>query len=168
MGDMTVDELKDKNLWFLWSAKPGRNGKVTKVPFAANGGATGTDDAHKGTWVSFDDAESARNQFRASGLGLKIPKGFFLLDIDHKDISDPFAQLMLSRFSSYAESNEALPVSEKYMLTIKEAAAYFNIGIKRLRRIAEDNLGTVAVYCGNRFLIIRPKFEEFILNSSEI
>ena len=103
MGDMTVEELKDKNLWFLWSAKPGKNGKVTKVPFAANGGATGTDDAHKGTWVSFDDAESARNQFRASWLGLKIPKGFFLLDIDHKDISDPFAQLMLSRFSSYAE-----------------------------------------------------------------
>lgn len=66
-----------------------------------------------------------------------------------------------------AESNEALPVSEKYMLTIKEAA-YFNIGIKKLRRIAEDNLGTVAVYCGNRFLIIRPKFEDFILNSSEI
>ena len=103
MGDMTVDELKDKKLWFLWSAKPGRNGKVTKVPFAANGGATGTDDAHKGTWVSFDDAESARNQFQASGIGLKIPKGFFLLDIDHKDISDSFAQLMLSRFSSYAE-----------------------------------------------------------------
>lgn len=88
MGDMTVDELKDKKLWFLWSAKPGKNGKVTKVPFAANGEATGTDDAHKGTWVSFDDAESARNQFQASGLGLKIPKGFFLLDIDHKDISD--------------------------------------------------------------------------------
>ena len=46
------------HIWFLWSAKPGKNGKVTKVPFAANGGATGTDDAHKGTWVSFDDAES--------------------------------------------------------------------------------------------------------------
>lgn len=88
MGDMTVDELKDKKLWFLWSAKPGRNGKVTKVPFAANGGATGTDDAHKGTWVSFDDAESARNQFRASGLGLKIPKGFFLLDIYYSNASD--------------------------------------------------------------------------------
>ena len=67
-----------------------------------------------------------------------------------------------------AESNETLPVSEKYMLTIKEAAAYFNIGIKKMRRIAEDNLGTVAGFCGNRFLIIRPKFEEFILNSSEI
>lgn len=67
-----------------------------------------------------------------------------------------------------AESNETLPVSEKYMLTIKEAAAYFNIGTKKMRRIAEDNLGTVAGFCGNRFLIVRPKFEEFILNSSEI
>lgn len=34
---------------------------------------------------------------------MKIPKGFFLLDIDHRDISDAFVQLMLSRFSSYAE-----------------------------------------------------------------
>lgn len=98
-----MDELKAEKLWFLWSAKPGKNGKVTKIPFAANGGATRTDNAHKGTWVSFDDAESARNQFQASGISLKIPKGFFLLDIDHKDISDPFAQPMLSRFSSYAE-----------------------------------------------------------------
>ena len=45
------------------------------------------------------------------------------------------------------KKDDAVPVSEKYMLTIKEAAAYFNIGIKKLRRIAEDNLGTVAVYC---------------------
>ena len=61
-----------------------------------------------------------------------------------------------------------LPINERYMLTIKEATSYFNIGTKKLRRIAEDNLGTVAVFCGNRFLIVRPKFEEFILNSSEI
>lgn len=70
--------------------------------------------------------------------------------------------------TSGSAENTLVPVSEKYTLTIKEAAAYFNIGIKKLRRIAEDNLGTVTVYCGNRFLIIRPKFEEFILNSSEI
>lgn len=67
-----------------------------------------------------------------------------------------------------AESRQELPGSEKYMLTIKEAASYFNIGTKKMRRIAEDNLGNIAVYCGNRFLIIRPKFEDFILNSSEI
>ncbi|NLL78260.1 MAG: DNA-binding protein [Clostridiales bacterium] len=65
-------------------------------------------------------------------------------------------------------AKQSLPVGEKYMLSIKEAAEYFNIGTKKMRRIAEDNLGNVAVFCGNRFLIIRPKFEDFILHSSEI
>ena len=64
--------------------------------------------------------------------------------------------------------NKSEYLKDKYMLTIKEAAFYFNIGTKKMRRIAEDNLGNIAVYCGNRFLIIRPKFEDFILNSSEI
>ena len=57
---------------------------------------------------------------------------------------------------------------DKFMLTIKEAAPYYNIGTKKLRRLAEDNLGVFSVYCGNRYMIIKPKFEEFILNSSEI
>jgi hypothetical protein len=114
-GPMTIAELKQQKIWFLWNISPGKGNKVTKVPMAASGGVTGTNDKYKD-----------------------------------------------------AESNQTLPVSEKYMLTIKEAAAYFNIGTKKMRRIAEDNLGNVAVYCGNRFLIIRPKFEEFILNSSEI
>ena len=62
----------------------------------------------------------------------------------------------------------AVPIGEKFMPTIKEAAPYYNIGQKKLRRMAEDNLGVFSVYSGNRYLIIRPKFEEFILNSSEI
>ena len=62
----------------------------------------------------------------------------------------------------------AVPIGEKFMLTIKEAAPYYNIGQKKLRRMAEDHLGVFSVYSGNRYLIIRPKFEEFILNSSEI
>ena len=59
-------------------------------------------------------------------------------------------------------------LKDKYMLTIKEAAFYFNIGTKKLRRIAEEHLGNISIFCGNRFMIIRPKFEEFIQNSSEI
>ena len=67
------------------------------------------------------------------------------------------------------ESNSSARSSgEKYLLTIKEAADYFNIGTKKLRRLAEDRLGEIAVFCGNRYLIVRPKFEEFICNSSEI
>ena len=62
----------------------------------------------------------------------------------------------------------AVPVSEKYMLTIKEAAEYFSIGTKKMRRLAEDNLGRFAVYSGNRYLIIRTKFEKFVDESSAI
>lgn len=64
--------------------------------------------------------------------------------------------------------NKSEYLKDKYMLTIKEATFYFNIGTKKMRRIAEDPLGDIAVFCGNRFLIIRPKFEDFILHSSEI
>jgi len=62
----------------------------------------------------------------------------------------------------------SLPVGEKYTLTIKEAAAYFNIGLKKMRRLAEDNIGNFAVYSGNRYLIIRKKFEKFIEESSAV
>ena len=47
-----------------------------------------------------------------------------------------------------------LSYNEKYMLTIKQAAAYFNIGEKKMRRIAEDRLGDVSVFSGNRYKCI--------------
>lgn len=59
-------------------------------------------------------------------------------------------------------------VCEKYTLTIREAAAYFNIGIKKMRRLAEENTGRFSVFSGNKHLIIRHKFEKFIDDSSEI
>lgn len=55
-----------------------------------------------------------------------------------------------------------IPISEKYMLTIKEASAYFNIGIKKMRRLAEDNTDSFAILMGNRYLIIRMRFEDYI------
>lgn len=58
-----------------------------------------------------------------------------------------------------------LAPGEKYMLTIKEATEYFNIGSKALRRLAESHTDEFAIVMGNRYLIIREKFEEFIENS---
>ena len=57
---------------------------------------------------------------------------------------------------------------ERYTLSIKEATLYFNIGIKKMRRLAEENLGAFAVKSGNRYLIIRTKFEEYLCNNSTI
>ena len=55
-----------------------------------------------------------------------------------------------------------IPISEKYMLTINEAAAYFSIGVKKLRRMAEDNEGKFAITMGSRYFIVQEKFEEYI------
>ena len=59
-------------------------------------------------------------------------------------------------------------IGDKYLLSIKEAGTYFNIGTKKMRRLAEDNLGSFSVFCGNRYLIIRTKFEDFICKTSTI
>ena len=60
-----------------------------------------------------------------------------------------------------------LPICEKYMISIKEAGAYFNIGSKKMRRLAETNEGDFALYSGNRYLICRPRFEEYLLKLME-
>lgn len=60
------------------------------------------------------------------------------------------------------ESILDLSISEKYMLTVREASVYFHIGIKHMRRFAENNDGEFALFVGNRYLICRPKFEEYL------
>ena len=64
--------------------------------------------------------------------------------------------------------NTKLSINEKYALSINEAAQYFSIGIKKMRRLAEGNLGDFAVYSGNRYLVIRSKFEEYLQKTSSI
>ena len=63
------------------------------------------------------------------------------------------------------ENNSNLPglkLQDKYLLTIKEAGAYFNNGTKKIRRMAESNEGMYALFMCNRYLIIRHKFEEYL------
>ncbi len=61
-----------------------------------------------------------------------------------------------------------LRLSEKYTLTIAEASVYFNIGIKKMRRLAEDHTGDFAIQNGSRYLVIRTKFEQFLSETSAI
>ena len=39
VGEITIEELKQKKIWFVWNYMPGKNGKITKVPFSVYGGA---------------------------------------------------------------------------------------------------------------------------------
>ncbi len=61
-----------------------------------------------------------------------------------------------------------IPINEKYALTLVEASRYYSIGVKRLRQIAEEHLGELAIFNGNKYLIIREKFEQFLTQTSAI
>lgn len=98
-----MQELMDMKIWFLWRFSTGKNGKMTKVPFSANGGVTGTNDDYSSTWATYDDAFAVKDNLYAAGLGFKLPKGYFFLDIDHKALTDPFVQTILARFDTYVE-----------------------------------------------------------------
>ena len=75
---------------------------------------------------------------------------------------------MQERNNAVGNENATMPVCEKYMLTIREASVYFNIGVKKMRRLAEGNTGRFAVFSGNRYLIIRTKFEKFVEECSAL
>ena len=56
-----------------------------------------------------------------------------------------------------------VPVWEKYMLTIEEAAAYFRIGEDRLRALAKEESDAEWIFrVGNRTLIKRRQFEQLL------
>lgn len=62
-----------------------------------------------------------------------------------------------------------IPYWEKYMLTLREAAEYFHIGEKKMRQIVEENADArFLLENGNRVMIKRKLFEEYLNNASVI
>lgn len=62
-----------------------------------------------------------------------------------------------------------IPVWEKANLTLEEAAAYYNIGINKLRQITDTKeCERYVLWVGNRRLIKRIPFESYLLNKYSI
>ena len=56
-----------------------------------------------------------------------------------------------------------IPVWKRYILTITEAAEYYHIGENKLRMIADEHPeADFIIMNGNRILIKRQKFEEYL------
>jgi len=56
-----------------------------------------------------------------------------------------------------------IPVSQKYILTVEEASAYFHIGVNRLRRLISQHRDADWVLWNNTHATIkRLKFERYI------
>ena len=98
-----MDKLKNMKIWVCFRIRPDRNGRITKKPFSALGGATGSNDAYSRTWVSYAEAKSAAQRLCCNAVGFVLPKGYFFLDLDNRSVDDPFTQKFLKRFHTYAE-----------------------------------------------------------------
>ena len=56
-----------------------------------------------------------------------------------------------------------IPIHEKYMLTAAEAAEYFSIGVKQIRKILLEH-PEIAIWYGNKWVMIREEAEMFFHN----
>jgi excisionase family DNA binding protein len=55
-----------------------------------------------------------------------------------------------------------VPIAEKSLLTPEEAAAYFNIGVNKIRMMTDSPSCPYVLWSGSRRLIKRKMFEELI------
>lgn len=63
---------------------------------------------------------------------------------------------------------QKVPLWEKASLSLNEAAAYFNIGINKLREISEPDDCPFVLWVGNKRLIKRKPFERFLESAYSI
>ena len=64
-----------------------------------------------------------------------------------------------------------VPMWKKFLLTVKEASLYFNIGENKMHRIVNDYLDSdykFVVQNGGRNMIKRQMFEEFLNQTTSI
>lgn len=62
----------------------------------------------------------------------------------------------------------SVPVWEKMMLTVDEAALYSNIGVNKIREMCDKPMCPFVLYVGRKRLIKRKVFEEYINKREEI
>ena len=72
----------------------------------------------------------------------------------------------------YIENTETkkleIPFWLKLNLTKQEAAAYSNIGINRIDELLKDPKCSFVLYVGNKKIVKRKEFEQYISNTLEI
>ena len=61
-----------------------------------------------------------------------------------------------------------ISIAEKSLLTLEEAAGYFNIGVNKLRDLTNDDTCPFVIWNGSKRLIKRKLFEEYLYNSYSV
>ena len=66
------------------------------------------------------------------------------------------------------DSKFEIPIWKKTTLTVKEAAAYSNIGINKIEEMLRNPKCSFVLYVGTKKLVKRIAFEEYLANSLEV
>lgn len=66
------------------------------------------------------------------------------------------------------ENRLEIPFWNKLNLTIKETATYSNIGINRIEELLKQPKCNFVLYVGNKKLVKRKEFEQYISKSIEL
>lgn len=66
------------------------------------------------------------------------------------------------------EENNNVPINQKLTLTIKEASIYSNIGINKIDSMLRAPNCPFVLFVGNKKLLKRKEFEEFIARTLSI
>lgn len=66
------------------------------------------------------------------------------------------------------EENNNVPINQKLTLTIKEASIYSNIGINKIDSMLRTPNCPFVLFVGNKKLLKRKEFEEFIARTLSI
>lgn len=69
---------------------------------------------------------------------------------------------MLMKMSSQVLQDSRLPINQKVLLTIKEAAEYSNIGINKIDAMLKQPNCPFVLYVGTRKLVKRKEFELYL------
>ena len=66
------------------------------------------------------------------------------------------------------KNTKEVAIADKSLLTLEEAAKYFNIGINKLRIMTNEENCPYVVWNGSKRLIKRKPFEEYLYSSYSI
>ncbi|MCR4813950.1 MAG: DNA-binding protein [Lachnospiraceae bacterium] len=66
------------------------------------------------------------------------------------------------------QEREIVPIDRKLNLTVTEAAEYSNIGINKLNDMLRHPRCPFVLYVGNKKLVKRKQFEEYLADKIEI
>lgn len=64
-----------------------------------------------------------------------------------------------------------VPIWERFLLTVKEASLYFNIGENKLHRLVNDYMDSdykFVIQNGSRVMIKRENFEKFLNDTTSV